>query len=166
MVVGHIYGRDAHVQGGTDDWGAKVLPLYTAAPSGDHATRKMGLPRWVGTRKIKHSGFCWSRHDGVAVASAEPYASYLQFAPDDNHATTSSVKFLRAGCPSWHPTNSVKAFHVFSISKYLREGRFGGGACFHIQEQFLRLWVVCTTKRGAGCCRCAYQPQWKLWLSS
>ena len=68
-----------------------------------------GLPRWVGTRRINHSGFCWSRDDGVAVASAEPYASYLHFAPEDNHASTSSVRFLRAGCPSWHPTNNVKA---------------------------------------------------------
>ena len=32
-----------------------------------------GLPRWVGTRRINHSGFCWSIHDVVAVASAEPY---------------------------------------------------------------------------------------------
>ena len=68
-----------------------------------------GLARWVGTRRINHSEFCWSRHDGVAVASAEPYASYLHFAPEDNHASTSSVRFLRAGCPSWHPTNSIKA---------------------------------------------------------
>ena len=68
-----------------------------------------GLPGWVGTRRINHSGFCWSRHDGVAVASAEPYASYLHFAPEDNYASTSSVRFLRAGCPSWHPTNSIKS---------------------------------------------------------
>ena len=68
-----------------------------------------GLPGWVGTRRINHSGFCWSRHDWVAVASAEPYASYLHFAPEDNHTSTSSVRFLRAGCSSWHPTNSVKA---------------------------------------------------------
>ena len=68
-----------------------------------------GLPRWVGTRRINHSGFCWSRHDGVAVASAEPYASYLHIAPQDNHASTSSVRFLQDRCPSWHPTNSVKA---------------------------------------------------------
>ena len=66
-----------------------------------------GLPRWVGARRINHSGFCWSRHGGVAVASAEPYASYLHFAPEDNHTSTSSLRFLRAGCPSWHPTNSV-----------------------------------------------------------
>ena len=68
-----------------------------------------GPPRWVGTRRINHSGFCWSRHDGVAMASAELYASYLHFTPEDNHASTSSLKFLWAGCPSWHPTNSVKA---------------------------------------------------------
>jgi len=50
----------------------------------------------------------YCRGDGVAVASAEPYASYLHFAPEDNHASTSSVRFF-AWCPSWHLTNSVKA---------------------------------------------------------
>ena len=34
-----------------------------------------GLPGWVSTRRINHSGFCWSRDDGVALASAKPYAS-------------------------------------------------------------------------------------------
>jgi len=27
----------------------------------------------------------------------------------DNHASTSPLSFLKAGCPSCHPTNSVKA---------------------------------------------------------
>jgi len=27
----------------------------------------------------------------------------------DNHASTPPVSFLKAGCPSCHPTNSVKA---------------------------------------------------------
>ena len=53
-----------------------------------------GLPGWVGTRRINRSGFCWSRDDGVAVASAEPYANYLNFAPEDNHASTSSLKIF------------------------------------------------------------------------
>ena len=75
-----------------------------------------GLSGWVGTRRINHSGFCWSRHDGVAVASAEPYASYLHFAPENNHASTSSVRFLRAGCSSWHPTNIVKALKAIIIN--------------------------------------------------
>jgi len=78
-----------------------------------------GLSRWVSTRRINHSGFCWSRHDGVVVASAEPYASYLHFAPGDNHASTSSVRFLRAGCPSWHPTNSVRALKAIQCSDML-----------------------------------------------
>ena len=41
----------------------------------------LGLPRWVGSRRINHSGLCWSRDDVVAVASAEPcklFATSLQ----------------------------------------------------------------------------------------
>ena len=80
-----------------------------------------GLPWWVGTRRINHTGFCWSRDDGVAVASAEPYASYLHFAPEDNHASTSSLRFLQAGCSSWHPTNSIKSLkaNLFTRTKVL-----------------------------------------------
>ena len=33
------------------------------------------LPRWAGTRKVKPSGFYWSKRQWVAVASAGPYAS-------------------------------------------------------------------------------------------
>jgi len=29
----------------------------------------------------------------------------------DNHASTPPLSFLQAGCPSCHPTNSVKALH-------------------------------------------------------
>jgi len=68
-----------------------------------------GLPGWIATRRINHSGFCWSRDDEVAVASPEPYASYLHFAAEDNYSNISSVRFLWAGCSSWNPTNSVKA---------------------------------------------------------
>jgi len=31
----------------------------------------------------------------------------------DNHASTSSVNFLQAGCFSWHPTNSVSTEDVY-----------------------------------------------------
>jgi len=40
----------------------------------------------------------------------------------DNHASTSLLSFLQAGCPSCRPTNSVKAlkarslFHMFTYS--------------------------------------------------
>jgi len=33
----------------------------------------------------------------------------------DNHATTQPLNFLQAGCPSCHPTNSVKAMKYITI---------------------------------------------------
>jgi len=39
----------------------------------------VGLPGWAGTRRMNHSGYYWTRDDGVAVASAGPYASHLHF---------------------------------------------------------------------------------------
>ena len=43
------------------------------------------------------------------MASAEPYARYLHFAPEDNHASTSSVRYFAGWMPFLHPINSVKA---------------------------------------------------------
>jgi len=40
-----------------------------------------GLSGWAGTRKVKQSGFCWSKRQWVAVASAGQHAS-LHLAPD------------------------------------------------------------------------------------
>ena len=92
-------------------WPSTIIQLITKSNwNYDHLmTICPGLPRWVGTRRINHSGFCWSRHDGVAVASVEPYASYLHFASEDNHTSTSSVKIFTGWMPFWQPTNSVKA---------------------------------------------------------
>ena len=68
-----------------------------------------GLPRSAGTRKVNQSGFYWSKRQWVAVASAGPYAS-LHLAPNRHHASTTPLSFLQAGCPSCHPTNSVKGW--------------------------------------------------------
>jgi len=35
----------------------------------------------------------------------------------DNHASTTSLSFLQAGCPSCRPTNSVKALKETSMPK-------------------------------------------------
>jgi len=37
----------------------------------------------------------------------------------DNHANTSLLSFLQAGCPSCRPTNSVKALYVLYKSGIL-----------------------------------------------
>ena len=34
----------------------------------------------------------------------------------DNHASTSPLSFLQAGCPSCHPTNSVKALKALTVT--------------------------------------------------
>jgi len=36
----------------------------------------------------------------------------------DNHASTPSLSFLQAGCPSCHPTNSVKALKALTYKKH------------------------------------------------
>jgi len=54
----------------------------------------------------------------VAVASAGPYAS-LHLAPDRQPHQHPTTLFLQAGCPSCHPTNSVKALkaNIISVKK-------------------------------------------------
>ena len=94
-----------------------------------------------------HSGFCWSRDDGVALASAEPYASYLHFAPEDNHAVISSLRFLRAGCSSWHPTNSIKALYIsVIISMTVEESEYTCAMWSIITETLSFLWQNSTNK--------------------
>ena len=39
----------------------------------------------------------------------------------DNHANTPPLSFLQAGCPSFRPTNSVKALKAKKILKYLHK---------------------------------------------
>jgi len=52
----------------------------------------------------------------VAVASAMPCA-ICTLSQADNHASTPPLVFLQAGCPSCHPTNSVKALKAFKALK-------------------------------------------------
>ena len=52
----------------------------------------------------------------MAVASAGLYAS-LHLLQTDNHANTSPLSFLQAGCPSYRPTNSVKALKAYRNSE-------------------------------------------------
>ena len=52
----------------------------------------------------------------MAVASAGPYASlHLASLQTDNHASTPPLSFLQDGCPSCHPTNSVKALKAKGV---------------------------------------------------
>jgi len=41
----------------------------------------------------------------------------------DNHARTPPLCFLQAGCPSCHPTNSVKALNAIHIRSYISNNK-------------------------------------------
>ena len=48
----------------------------------------------------------------------------------DNHASTSPLRYLQAGCPSCHPTNSIRALKaqrsVYQYSKYNQLTKYRG----------------------------------------
>ena len=103
-----------------------------------------------------------ARDDGVAVASAAPYANHLNLAPDKNHASISTLNFLQAGCSSWCPTNSVKALKAMQRAQ----------THLHIHPCWTswRIWTtVChvySSQRAACTCRLAcclwnIQPFWR-----
>jgi len=59
----------------------------------------------------------------------------------DNHASTPPLSFLQAGCPSCHPTNSVKA-----LKEYVRNDEINGKyANSHFPRHLIRRGV----KRGS-----------------
>ena len=69
---------------------------------------------WVSRhQKVNHSSFYWSKRwwggSGISWAIMQIICTTLQ---TDNHASTPSLNFLRAGCSSWRPTNSVKALRA------------------------------------------------------
>jgi len=45
----------------------------------------------------------------ITMESAGPYANHLHLAPDREPCQYHTTQFLQAGCPSCHPTDSVKA---------------------------------------------------------
>ena len=90
---------------------AATLPYlcnYSKDNAGTHThTRLMalcpGLPGWAGTRKVKP---IWILLNQETVSGSGISCTSLQ---TDNHASTPPLTFLQAGCPSYHPTNTVKA---------------------------------------------------------
>jgi len=54
----------------------------------------------------------------------------------DNHASTPLISFLQAGCPSCHPTNSVKALEVTLPEKEKR--KVGAYAVSHCQPNIVQ----------------------------
>ena len=64
----------------------------------------------------------------------------------DNHTSTPPLSFIEAGCPSCHPTNSVKALKAMSVIEYL-DLNFGSVAC----ALLLHRWLICVCEQPVGC---------------
>ena len=70
-----------------------------------------GLPRWAGTRKVNHLDFTEAR-DSESQWHQLHHMQVCTSLQTDNHASTSPLSFLQAGCPSCRPTNSIKALYM------------------------------------------------------
>ena len=77
----------------------------------------------------------------------------------DNHASTPPLSFLQAGCPSWRPTNSVKALKA--MGKYLVAVEVG---CV-IGQQLMQVKTMGSDVLSTHC-RPANQPQALIFTSS
>jgi len=106
-----------------------------------------GLPRWAGTRKVNQSGFTETR-DSEWQWHQLSHMQVCTSLQTDNHASTPSLSFLQARCPSCHPTNSVKALKAQQST----EGATGKG-WLKLQE-----WTLTKDKKWHGHCR---SGQWR-----
>ena len=69
-----------------------------------------GLPGWAGTRKVKPNWILFTEaRDSEWQWHQLGHMQVCTSFQTDNHASTSPLHFLQAGCPSCCPTNSVKA---------------------------------------------------------
>ena len=75
-----------------------------------------GLPRWAGTRKGKTNLDFTVARDSEWQWHQLGHMQVCTLLQTDNHASTPPLSFLQAGCPSCHPTNSIKALKANSIS--------------------------------------------------
>ena len=66
-----------------------------------------GKPFWI-LLEQEMMGWQWHQLDHMQII-----CTFLQ---TDNHASTSPLSFLQAGCPSCHPAKSVKAVKAFIMA--------------------------------------------------
>jgi len=79
-----------------------------------------GLPRWAGARKVKP---IWILLKQETVSGSGISWAICKSAPRFRHITVLAPhhsSFLQAGCPSCHPTNSVKALKALLMYGHRR----------------------------------------------
>jgi len=88
--------------------------LYGPGYTHTHSTALCpGLLGWAATRKVKTNLDFTEARDSEWQWHQLGHMQGCTSLQADNHASTPSLSFLEAGCPSCHPTNSVKALKAF-----------------------------------------------------
>ena len=75
--------------------------------------------QWAGTTKVKP---IWILLKQESVGGSGISWAVCKSAPRSNHASTTPLSFIQAGCPSCHPANSGKALKA-AIDRSLRPAR-------------------------------------------
>ena len=96
------------------DWTVTVAGSWNVVKNNNNTCLTAIFPelsRWANTRKVKP---IWLLLKQDTVSDSGISWAICKFAPctllqRDNYASTLPLSFLQAGCPSCHPTNSVKA---------------------------------------------------------
>ena len=74
-----------------------------------------GLPGWAGTRKLKPIWILLKQETVSGSGISWAIMKVCNSLHTDNHTSTPPLSFLQAGCPSWRPTNSVKALKARTL---------------------------------------------------
>ena len=95
----------------------------------------LALPGSAGTREVKPIWILLKLRDGEWQWYQLGYMQLCTLLQTDNHASTSPLSFLQAGCPSCRPANivkAVKAGRVMKVSVILLSMNILSRLCFYI----------------------------------
>jgi len=133
----------------TDRW-MDIARVHARTHTHTHThTRLMalfpGLPRWAGTRKVKPIWILLKQEtvSGISWATCKSAPRSRQITTPAPHHSV----FLQVGCPSCHPTNSVKALKAHGQSQHWDIIIRAHYMCITMHNELVSLAKIYTTTR-------------------
>ena len=140
--VGYCLHKNTHIKINA----AKCIPQWCKSThTHTHArltARCPGLPGWASTRKVKPTWILLKQGtvsgNGIswAICKSAPHSRQITM-PAPHHSV-----FLQAGCPSCHPTNSVKALKAIKALKACLQCFDGNDAKAMQYEMLPEYWYI------------------------
>ena len=101
-------------------WNKCIFGIYFASLVQIHTHTRLtalfsGLPGWAGTRKVKTNLDFTEARDSEWQWHQLGHMQVCTLLQTDNHARTPPLSFLQTVCPSFRPTNSIKALKAFIL---------------------------------------------------